>query len=146
MIPQQQSHHVGDVVVTRIPELLLRDFRTTDLIPQWDEAAVAQHVGWMVPDCLDPAHGHVVVSTHSWLVRTPRHTIIVDTAVGNAKPPAVKEFDNLHEPSLEPLAAAGTTPETLMADTRALVFSSHFPGSSAGRGIRSTSGYDWTFV
>ena len=113
MIPQQQSHHVGDVVVTRIPELLLRDFRTTDLIPQWDEAAVAQHVGWMVPDCLDPAHGHVVVSTHSWLVRTPRHTIIVDTAVGNAKPRAVKEFDNLHEPWLERLAAAGTTPETV---------------------------------
>ena len=36
MITKRQTHLVGDAVVTRIQELILRDFKTTDLIPEWD--------------------------------------------------------------------------------------------------------------
>ncbi len=111
MIAQQQSHRIGDATITRIPELLLRSFKTTDLIPDWKPGVADRFDAWMVPDCLDEAHVHMVVSTHAWLVRTPRHTIIVDTAVGNAKPRAMKVFDHLHEPFLEHLAAAGGAPE-----------------------------------
>ncbi len=111
MIAQQQSHRVGDVTITRIPELLLRSFKTTDLIPDWKPGIADRFDAWMVPDCLDEAHAHVVVSTHAWLVRTPQHTVIVDTAVGNDKPRAMKAFDHLHEPFLDHLAAAGVRPE-----------------------------------
>ena len=111
MIPQQQPYRVGDATVTRIPELLLRSFKTTDLIPDWQPSIADRFDGSMVPDCLDEAHAHAVVSTHSWLVRTPRHTILVDTAVGNDKPRPMAAFDHLHEPFLENLAAAGVAPE-----------------------------------
>lgn len=111
MIAQQQSHRIGDAMVTRIPELLVRSFKTTDLIPDWQPGIADRFDAWMVPDCLDEAHAHVVVSTHSWLVRTPRQTIIVDTAVGNDKPRAMKAFDHLHEPFLDHLAAAGVAQE-----------------------------------
>ena len=111
MIAQQQSHRVGEVMVTRIPELLLRSLRTTDLIPDWQPGIAERFDAWMVPDCLDQAHAHVVVSTHAWLVQTPRHTVLVDAAVGNDKPRAMAAFDHLHEPFLEHLAAAGVTPE-----------------------------------
>ena len=111
MIQQKQSYRIGDAVVTRIPELLLRSFKTTDLIPDWQPGIADRFDAWMVPDCLDEAHTHVVISTHSWLVRTPRHTVIVDTAVGNDKPRPMAPFDHLHEPFLDHLAAAGVTPE-----------------------------------
>jgi glyoxylase-like metal-dependent hydrolase (beta-lactamase superfamily II) len=111
MIAQQQSHQIGDVTVTRIPELLVRSFKTTDLIPDWKPGIADRFDAWMVPDCLDQAHAHVVISTHAWLVRTPCHTIIVDAAVGNDKPRAMKAFDHLHEPFLDHLAAAGVAPE-----------------------------------
>lgn len=110
MIAQRESHQTGDAVVTRIPELLIRDFKTTDLIPKWDAAIAKQHDSRMIPDCLDAARQRVVVSTHGWLVQTPRHTVIVDTAVGNGKSRAVKAFDHLEEPWLERLAAAGVEP------------------------------------
>ena len=111
MIAQQQAHRIGDALVTRIPELLLRDFKTTDLIPDWNPEIADRFDTWMVPDCLDAAHEHVVVSTHSWLVQTRRHTVIVDAAVGNDKPRTMAAFNHLHEPFLERLAAAGVTPE-----------------------------------
>lgn len=111
MIAQQQSHRVGDATVTRIPELLVRTFRTTDLIPDWQPGIADRLDASMVPDCLDAARAHAVISTHAWLVRTPRHTVLVDTAVGNDKPRAIEAFDHLHEPFLERLAAAGVQPE-----------------------------------
>jgi glyoxylase-like metal-dependent hydrolase (beta-lactamase superfamily II) len=111
MIEQKQSHRIGDATVTRIPELLLRSFRTTDLIPDWKPGIADRFDAWMVPDCLDEAHAHVAISTHGWLVQTPRHTVIVDTAVGNDKPRTMKAFDHLHEPFLERLAAVGVAPE-----------------------------------
>ena len=113
MIEQIQAYRVGDALVTRIPELLLSSFKTTDLIPDWDPKVADRYDGWMVPGCLDAAHEHVVISTHSWLVRTPRHTVIVDTAVGNGKARAVAAFDHLQVPWLERLAAAGVEPESV---------------------------------
>ncbi len=113
MIEQKQIHRVGDALVTRIPELLLRSFKTTDLIPDWDAEITDRYDGWMVPDCLDAAHAHVVISTYGWLVQTSWHTIIVDTAVGNGKSRAMAAFDHLQEPWLEQLAAAGVEPEAV---------------------------------
>lgn len=109
----QTRFRLGDALVTRIPELLLRHFKTTDLIPDWRPAIADRFDGWMVPDCLDEAHAHVVISTHAWLVQTPGHTVIVDTAVGNDKTRAMAAFDHLHEPFLDRLAALGVPPESV---------------------------------
>ena len=113
MNAKEQVHRIGDAKVTRIPELLLHDFKTTELIPDWKAEIADRYTGPMVPDCLDQSRSHVVISTHSWLVQTPRHTVIVDTAVGNGKTRALAAFNNLHEPWLERLAAAGVKPETV---------------------------------
>ena len=138
MIEQQQSHRIGDAVVTRIPELLLRSFKTTDLIPDWNPEVADRHDSWMVPDCLDAAHEHVVVSTHGWLVRTPRHTVIVDTAVGNGKTRAMKAFDHLQEPWLDRLAAAGVKPEAVD-----FVLLTHLHSDHVGWNTRQVDGR-WT--
>jgi glyoxylase-like metal-dependent hydrolase (beta-lactamase superfamily II) len=135
MIAQQQTHRIGDALVTRIPELLLHDFKTTDLIPDWQPGIADRYDSWMVPDCLDEAHAHVVVSTHGWLVRTPRHTVIVDTAVGNGKSRAMAAFDHLEEPWLERLAAAGVRPEAVDC-----VLLTHLHSDHVGWNTRWTDG------
>ena len=99
--------------MTRIPELLLKNFETVDLLPDWDGMVAGKQDEWMVPDCLDQAHEHVVISTHGWLVQTPDKTVIIDTAVGNGKSRAMGVFDHLQEPWLERLLTAGVSPETV---------------------------------
>ena len=57
------------------------------------------------------AAGSLMMSLHSWLLRTPRHTILVDTCVGNHKTRSRKMWDNLDTPWLDRLKAAGVAPE-----------------------------------
>jgi glyoxylase-like metal-dependent hydrolase (beta-lactamase superfamily II) len=54
----------------------------------------------------------VLVSVHTWLVRTPQATILVDTCNGNHKHrPNMPAMGNLNTPWLERLAAEGVQPE-----------------------------------
>ena len=51
-------------------------------------------------------------SVHSWLVRLPGRTVLIDTATGNGKSvPTVPRFNHLDEPFLARLAAAGVRPD-----------------------------------
>ena len=66
----------------------------------------------MVPNHYDPVEDRLVTSIHSWLIRTPRHTILLDTCSGNHKfRPWNKRMSNLNTPYLERLADAGVHPE-----------------------------------
>ena len=78
---------MGRAVVTRVPVLLLRSFKTADLIPDGQPGLAGHRADWMV--------------------QTPRHTMMVDTAVGDDKPRGVAAFDHLRVPWLGRLAAAG---------------------------------------
>jgi glyoxylase-like metal-dependent hydrolase (beta-lactamase superfamily II) len=61
---------------------------------------------------MDAATNFVLGSVHTWLVRTPGATILVDTCVGNDKTrEALPDFDHLALPWLERLADAGLQPE-----------------------------------
>ena len=101
------------MTVTRVSELLLHDFKTTELIPEWQPERADAFDDWMVPTCLDEAHTHAVISTHAWLVQAPQHTALVDTGVGNGKKRSIRPFDSLREPFLERLADLGVSPESV---------------------------------
>lgn len=106
-----KPHRVGDVTVTRVPELLLSNFTTDALIPDWRPGRNDPANRWMVPNSLDAAQVHVVISTHSWLVQRPGLTAIVDTGVGNDKLRSMAAFDRLRTPFLDHLAAVGVAPD-----------------------------------
>ena len=108
-----QAHQVGNATITRVSELLLHDFQTTAIIPDWRPALSKRFDGWMIPTCLDETRTHVVISTHAWLVQTPTLTLLVDTAVGNDKKRSIPPFDSLREPFLERLAEFGVSPESV---------------------------------
>src|SRR5262245_46644261 len=85
---------------------------TTFLLPDATDEIVHRHRNWLEPYFLDPRTGHLVMSWHTFVIRTPRATILVDTCGGNDKPRPQKERYHLkNRPYLEDLAAAGVRPD-----------------------------------
>ena len=109
---QNTIYRVGDATVTRIDELALDGVPPTALYPGFDPEALRRHrckfgSGSVQFDTLRQ-------SIHTWLVQTPRHIILIDTATGNDKDrPYAPVLDHLQQPYLARLAAAGVLPEAV---------------------------------
>jgi glyoxylase-like metal-dependent hydrolase (beta-lactamase superfamily II) len=103
---------IGAVTVTRIEEQL----GPTAVAPEkyfrgYEPEVMQRHLSWLVPNHYLPDRDRVVSSVHSWLIRTPRHTILLDCCAGNHKPrPWTPRFDQLNTPFLKRLKAAGASP------------------------------------
>lgn len=109
---RETPHAFGDVSVTRVIEQYGAGFSPAYLFPDWHAAALDEHRDWMAPDFYDEASGRLVSSVHTWVVRTARHTVLVDTCVGNHKSrPELSAFNGLDTDFLGRLAAAGAHPE-----------------------------------
>lgn len=107
-----KSWKIGHATVTRIEELHGPGFRGEELFADWDPAVLKEHGGWMVPDFYQLSTHQVMMSVHSWLIRTPHHTILVDACCGNHKHrPESPHFHQLNSPYLERLSCAGVKPE-----------------------------------
>ncbi len=101
----------GDVTVTRVVENEGPSFFPQFLLPDSTAEAIADESGWLKPRFFDAASGRLVMSVHSYLIRTPHHTILVDTCVGNDKErPATKPWHRQQTPWLARLGAAGVSP------------------------------------
>lgn len=110
---EARSYKIGDVHVSRIDEIVLDAFPLDHLCPQADLSVLQRHGHRLGSGCNSEA-GTLALSIHSWLVRTPQHTILIDTSTGNGKPrPTIPVLDRLNEPYLERLAAAGVRPEEI---------------------------------
>ena len=101
-----QRLRIGDVTITSIIE---RDgpWRTPEtMFPDYDPVIGAKHLAAMDPVVFDPATGKMVITYQTFVVRTPKHTILVDTCTGEDKGyPAPMDFPK--QPWLDGLAAEG---------------------------------------
>jgi glyoxylase-like metal-dependent hydrolase (beta-lactamase superfamily II) len=88
--------------------------RPEDLLATWDPEVLKEHGHWLAPHFYQPSTNQCVMSVHSWLIRTPHHTILVDTCCGNAKNrPGSPHFHQLDAPYLDRLRSAGVQPEDI---------------------------------
>src|SRR3712207_9214065 len=97
---------IGDVTITSVIE---RDgpWRTPEAMsPACNTEVVRRHLAEMDPVVFDPASGRMVITYQTFVVRTPRHTVLVDTCTGEDKgyPPPM---DFPKQPWLDAFAAAG---------------------------------------
>ena len=103
----------GDVSLTRIVEMEMPLLEARAFFPDWNEAAIAPHAGWMVPRHYRPDSGLVVIAIQAFLIRTARHTILVDSCVGNNKPRNREFFDDAEFPWMDRFLATGARPEDI---------------------------------
>ena len=103
---------IGDVSVVRIAEAEGPRSKPEILFPDFDRESFDQHLTWLVNGHYLPDENRLMMSFHSWLVRTPEFTVLVDTCAGNHKDrPNNPSFHQLKTPWLEHLAAEGVRPE-----------------------------------
>ena len=76
---------IGNVTVTSIVERDGPWRRPQDMFPAYDPDLGRQHLGELDPEVFDPASGRLVITYQTYVVRTPRRTILVDTCTGEDK-------------------------------------------------------------
>ena len=101
---------LGDITITRVAEgspLLLNPL---DFFDAATEDAIAQHREWLQPHFMD-ASGRLLLSMHTYVVKTRHHTILVDTCIGNDKVrSSMNNVSNLQTTYLDDLRAVGVAP------------------------------------
>ncbi len=87
--------------------------RPTWLLPDAAPDAVERHRSWLAPHFLDE-QGRFLQSIHSFVVKTPGPTLLVDTCVGNDKDRGGRQpFHMMRTGFLDDLRAAGFPPESI---------------------------------
>jgi glyoxylase-like metal-dependent hydrolase (beta-lactamase superfamily II) len=77
---------VGDITIHRIVEQEGPFVPIREFLPGLMDEQLEENRGWLEPRGLDPATGAVVLCFQSYVVRTPHHTLLVDSCIGNNKP------------------------------------------------------------
>jgi hypothetical protein len=76
---------IGDITIDAVIEREGPWRRPQDFFPAYDEAVFNSHLPVMEPEVFDPASGKMFITYQTFVVRTPRHTILVDTCTGEDK-------------------------------------------------------------
>ncbi len=103
---------LGPVTISRVVEIGRSSYPTAMMLPDSTPAAIASHLSWLKPDFFDDVTGDIGSRIQTYIVRTPRHTMLVDTGVGNDKHRDENAAWHLRQGTfLADLAAAGVTPD-----------------------------------
>jgi len=98
----------GDLTIHRIVEMHGPLIGIRQMLPDLTEEALAQHRAWLAPHALS-ADDRAILTIQSYVVRTPHHTILIDSCVGNDKEiPHIAHWHKRQAPDYElALNAAG---------------------------------------
>ena len=75
---------LGEVRIDRVVEIGRSSFPTTSMLPDATGEGIARHRGWLAP-FWDESTDDLGSRIQSYVVRTPGHTVLMDTCVGNDK-------------------------------------------------------------
>jgi len=102
---------LGEVSVTSVVEIGRSSFPTASMLPDSTPDAIAAHHAWLKPHFYDEAVGDLGSRIQTFVVRTPRHTVLIDTCVGNDKDRAGNALWHMRAGTyLDDLEAAGVRP------------------------------------
>jgi len=103
---------IGDFEVRRITEFEGPFIAPEVFFPDFDPEALKANPDMTGPRLIEPESGKLVFSFHSFIVKTGRHTILIDSCLGNDKErPTRPQFHRLRTPFLADLASAGVRAE-----------------------------------
>lgn len=99
-----KAHRIGDATIQKVSEQLLRNVPKSFVYPTAkpeDFEGIAAHLATVD---MEENEDDLVQSIHTWVVRTPRHLVLIDTGSGNHKQrPLNPLFHDQNIPFLERL-------------------------------------------
>jgi glyoxylase-like metal-dependent hydrolase (beta-lactamase superfamily II) len=107
-----QTLTIGDVTITSIIERDGPWRMPQDMFPDYDPAVGRQHLAELDPTVFDPISGKLVITYQTFVVRTPKHTILIDTCTGEDKGYAAP-MNFPKQPWLDSFRAAGLRFESI---------------------------------
>jgi glyoxylase-like metal-dependent hydrolase (beta-lactamase superfamily II) len=114
MEANMKMQKLGAIEISKVTELPGLAMQATSLMPDITADILAEGRTWLGPQFIDPAAEIVYLSFHSYVVKTPRHNILVDTCCGNDKPrQSMPAWHMLNTPYLQELAALSLRPEDI---------------------------------
>jgi glyoxylase-like metal-dependent hydrolase (beta-lactamase superfamily II) len=107
-----QSTRIGDFEVHRIAEFEGPFFPPAEFFPDFDREVMRANADLLGPRLIEPASGKLVFSFHTFVVKTGKHMILIDSCLGNDKErPTRPQFHRMRTPYLDDLARVGVKPE-----------------------------------
>ena len=104
--------HVGEFSIDRVIESEEAFTEPENFLPDFEPEVLEANMDWLAPRFFDPDSGKLNFAFQSYIVRNGRHTIVVDTCVGNDKERPLRPSWHMRNwPYLEDLAKAGVQPE-----------------------------------
>jgi len=102
---------LGELSLQRVVEQEIPFFDPLTFFPHLTADRLEENRSWLEPLALDPVTGLIVLCIQSYVVRTPHHTILIDSCVGNHKDRTSRPFWHMRDDPtyMRNLAAAGLT-------------------------------------
>src|SRR4029077_8600130 len=82
---------IGSATIHRIVEQEAPFFEATKFFPTMTRELLDENRNWLQPRFLDAAD-RLMLCIQSYIVKTPHHTIMIDSCVGNHKPRPTRSF------------------------------------------------------
>ena len=106
------SFSIAGLAVHRVEEFVDSTCDPMMFFPDLTPEMVARHKHWIAPQFWNAEKNTISITMQTWVLKTPHHTIVVDTCNGNHKErPNFPAAHQLNSPYLERLNAAGCAPE-----------------------------------
>ncbi len=106
---------VGDFTIHKIVEEERPFYDIKTYFPTLTDEVLAEHRDWLQACGAIDAQGQIVLCMQCYVVRTPQHTILVDSCIGNDKNlPHRPQWNRMNRPNFHnALAAAGVSVEEI---------------------------------
>src|SRR5947209_18698445 len=106
---------VGDLTIHRIIEQETTFLPALEMLPGLTPEVLAQNREWMQKAGALDDKDILILCFQSYIVKTPHHTILIDSCIANDKPRPLRPKWNMKtdDTSLRALAGAGFTPRDL---------------------------------
>ena len=69
---------VGQATITRVEETNLPGYLLRDIFPDFTDALLAEHKGWLAPHHYEAETAKIILSVHSWLLQVGGKKILID--------------------------------------------------------------------
>ena len=107
---KMKTRSFGDVRVDTVVEHVGQFANPLEMYPDATQEIVDSHRHWMEPHHHDAASGMCIMAFQSYLIRTPHHTILVDSCVGEDKERGRPSWNQAKWPWMTNLLAHGVQP------------------------------------